>query len=629
MLRKIIVVLLITTMILGTTAAVSAGESSDVPEPIWLFKFDEAGESGYSLEYGAVLEDGALKLPGGTYREAGYATLQRGAIMDIADQMTISTWAYLSSGVNYNQYIFSFTNTDDWPGMWCCVTPEGHIVYNFDYRGELVTNSSMFPFNSWVYFTFTVSQYSIHIYLNGKLVAYSDNANNDFYKCSWVKINGAVENTTHFQELDKLSFPFGLIGTSARTAYWDLGGDAAAMFDNYAIYDKKLTANEIKNIYASETVPKATYPIGSPADESQTPAVLKQPLLDLSFDIMEKGCTLVNGAQIEDGVLKLPGGKYRNAGHFVLPRNTLLECLNEVTISSWVYVSSGPGVTQTLFYFSANEGWPGFFSQVDQNGVVEINVDFRGRLLSGTPLPFDKWVHLTITCSKKAVCIYMNGQLVTYYSNSPVITEGGTWEQLNVKNDSTHYPDFVKSAIPLGTLGTASLAYGSEENKVDAAAMYDSLKVYSSALTPGEVTALFNMETAPKAAFPIGAAPLAEAIIAEISGIKVTDAIIDAIVIPEPVVEIEEPSESTETSKETEATKATEPSATTAATTTAKETTTAASTTNKSTDKTTANSESADSGLPAIAIVIGIIVLAAIVIAIAIALSKKNKKSTM
>lgn len=469
-------------------------------EPIVHLSFD-GGEEEYTLVGGAVLEDGAVKLPGGELRTGGYIELPYAALLDTSDQVTISMWMYIPADTTVNSYMISFANGNDWPAFYGCVLPSGQVAINFDNRGDMVTEPC-FPMDSWTYLTVTISKTQMKVFLNGQRVSMYDGEASVFENCFWNRINGADTGTTHYHELDKINLPSGMLGTPPYPAYFDLRGDMKGMFGDYRIYDVALSEEEVAALYAAQTVPFATYPIGSAPDPDQTVAKIEVApppedglRVSYTFDGTDEGYTLFNGAKVEDGVLTLPGGAFREAGHLELPENSIVNCGKAMTISTWINLADGAGVgDQFIFAISAGEGWPALYLYVQQDGTIHYNVDYRSVLNLDATMIFGRWAYLTAVLSETEVTVYLDGELAGGYDKTTLKTTNGNWEMLNVQNDSTHFCDIDRTANYTMRLGSAFMDIGYD--RVDADAQYDNFRIYSRALSAEEAAQLYAEQCA-------------------------------------------------------------------------------------------------------------------------------------
>ncbi len=483
---------------LGVALAAATAETADTAEPVLHLTFDDTDED-YSLEGSAVLEDGVVKLPGGDMR-TGYVSLPYMSLLDTEDEVTISMWSYIPSDTQVNSYLVSFSNANDWPAFFGCVLPGGQISIDFDIRGIMDTEP-VYPFDAWTYFTLSISKTKMSVYLNGELAASYDGDTETCVNCGWRTINGLDAGTTHYHELDKLYLVSGFVGTPPYTINTALQNDMAGMIDEYAIYAQAMDDEQAKALYDAQTVPTAAWPIGAKAVEGQSAAEITLPEADASglrhlytFDEGETGYQLMGGATIDDGVLNLPGGAFREGGYIQLDDNALINCVNELTINSWVNMADGntAGGDQFLFSFDAGDTWPALYCCVVKNGTMYLNIDYRGQLIVGRRMDFDQWVYLSYVISTDEVSVYFNGELATQYDKDSLAVTGGRWEKLNVQNDSTHYADVDHTYLLTGRVGSGFNDLGYD--KVDMKAQLDDFSIYSVAMNADEVAALYAQE---------------------------------------------------------------------------------------------------------------------------------------
>ena len=488
--RKILILVLALALCLISAVAFAA-------EPVLSLAFD--GNDNITLMGGAVVEDGALKLPGGAFHEGGYAVLPERLIQSFGDSFTFSSWVYIPEEANYNTYLFSFASGDAWPGMFACVTPDGNVAMNIDYRGNFCTEA-LVPTNAWTYVTLTISTAEIKLYVGGEAVASYNAAKDEGVNCYWSITNGGTSDTTFYGNLNKVDAYEGLIGTVTAINTYDQRGDAKAMYADYAIWDACLTDDEVAALYAEKTVPTAAWPIGAAAAEGQEAAAAKTVnvpenglRLKLTFDD-ETNVTLIGKAKVEDGTLKLSGGEWRMGGHAVLPQDAIIMCGNEMTLSMFVRLDKDPAGRSFLFAFSNGDSWPGIYSFVDTDGLVHFNVDYRGEMIPSTGIDFDNWVHLTFVASTTEISVYANGELLgAYYC--PYDTKNAEWEFLNAWQDWTYFAYLEKTGLYTGRLGSGYTSLG-DQSGVDMAGEMDNVCLFSKAMNAEEVAALFAAENA-------------------------------------------------------------------------------------------------------------------------------------
>lgn len=464
-------------------------------EPVMKLTFDGTDE--LTLFGGAVVEDGALKLPGGVSHEGGYVKLPDGSIQDVINDFTWSSWVYIPEDAAYNTYLFSFASGNNWPGIFACVTPEGNLAMNIDYRGNICTEAVV-PTGVWTYLTLTVNTTDIVLYVAGEKAASYNAATNEEFNCYWCITNGGNADTTFFGNLSKVDAFEGLIGTCTWVNGYDQRGDAAAMFDNWSIYTVTLTAEEVADLYANEKAPNAAWPIGAAPVENPVAGKAKEVNVPenglrtkLTFD-SEEGIQLMGNAALEDGKLKLAGGAWREGGHVKLADDAILMCGNEMTLSMFVNIAEIPAANTFLFAFSNDDAWPGIYAFVSPDGLVHFNVDYRGEMIPATPVRFGEWMHLTFVASTSEVSAYLNGELLgAYYC--PYDVNNAEWEFLNGWEDWTYFSYAEKTGLYTGRLGSGYLSLG-DQSGVDMTGEMDNVAIYSKAMNAEEVASLFAEE---------------------------------------------------------------------------------------------------------------------------------------
>lgn len=466
-------------------------------EPLLSLGFD--GEEEIVLMGGAVVEDGVLKLPGGASHEGGYVVLPNRAIQEVTDAFTWSGWVYIPADATYNTFLYSFANGNTWPGMFACVTPDGNMAMNIDYRGNWCTEAVV-PTGAWTYLTLTLNTTDIVLYVGGEAAASYNTVTKEAINSYWCITNGGAADTTFFGNLNKVDSFEGLIGTCTWVNGYDQRGDATAMYDDWTIYAAALTADEAVALYAAETVPTAAWPIGAAPVENPVDAKAKEVnvpenglRMKLTFDSAED-TTLVGNAAVADGKLQLPGGAWREGGHVVLPTDAILMCGNEMTLSMFVNIAENPAGRSFLYAFSNGDSWPGIYAFVDVDGLVHFNVDYRGEMVPATPVKFGEWMHLTFVVSTSEVSVYVNGELLgAYYC--PYDVNNAEWMFLNAWEEWTYFAYVEKTGLHTGRLGSGYLSLG-DQSGVDMVGEMDNVAIYSKAMNAEAVAALFAAENA-------------------------------------------------------------------------------------------------------------------------------------
>lgn len=457
------------------------------------------GTEEIELKGGAVLEDGVLKLPGGVSHEGGYVVLPAHLIKDVTDAFSFSGWVYIPEDVSYNTYLFSFANGNSWPGVFACVTPDGNFAMNIDYRGNLCTEG-IIPTGSWTYITVSAGNTEIVLYVAGEKAASYNAVTGEAENCYWSITNGGTANTTYVADLNKVDSSEGLIGTCTWTNGYDQRGDATAMYDDWSIFAKALTADEAAALYTAETVPTAAWPIGAPVVENPVDAKAKEIVipedglrLKMTFESAED-VQVVGNAVVADGILNLPGGAWREGGHALLPENSILMCGNEMTLGMFVKIDENPAGRNFLFAFSSGDNWPGIYAFVDVDGRVHFNVDYRGEMVTASPVAFGDWMYLTFVASTSEVSVYVNGQLLGAY-HSPFEETNSEWLFLNAWEDWTYYAYVEKTGWYTGRLGSGYLSLG-DQSGIDMVGAMDNVSLYSKAMSAEQVADLFAAENA-------------------------------------------------------------------------------------------------------------------------------------
>lgn len=466
-------------------------------EPLLALSFD--GNDAITLQGGAVIEDGVLKLPGGPSHEGGYAVLPERILQAVTNEFTFSGWVYIPEEASYNTYLFSFANGNSWPGMFACVTPDGNVAMNIDYRGNLCTEA-LVPSGAWTYLTLSVGNDAITLYIAGECAASYNAVSKEAVNCYWCVTNGGAADTTFLTNMNKVDAFEGLIGAVTWVNGYDQRGDAKAMMDDWTIYAAALTAQDAAALYAGAQVPSAAWPIGAPALDAPQDAKAKAVnvpedglRLALTFDDANE-VALEGNAVIQDGRLCLPGGEWRQGGHAVLPPDSLLMCGNEMTLSLFVKLAENPAGRDFLFAFSNGDSWPGIYSFVDTEGLVHFNVDYRGEMIPSAPIAFGDWVHLTFVASTAEVSVYANGELLgAYYC--PYDTNNAEWLFLNSWEDWTYFAYVEKTGLHTGRLGSGYLSLG-DQSGIDMVGEMDQVCLYSKAMTADQVAALFSAQNA-------------------------------------------------------------------------------------------------------------------------------------
>jgi len=229
------------------------------------------------------------------------------------------------------------------------------------------------------------------------------------------------------------------------------------------------------------------------------------PVLHLTFNDSDEDCTLNGTAILEDGVVKLPGGEMRT-GYVSLPYMSLLDTDDEVTISMWCYIPSGTEANNYIIGFSNANDWPAFFGCVLPTGQISINFDIRGVMDTEAIYPFDAWTFFTLSISKTQMNVYLNGELAASYDGKTDTCLNCGWRTINgVDAGTTHYHELDKINLVSGYLGSPPYTINTNLQS-DMTGMIDEYSIYATALDAEQARELYEAQTVPVAAWPIGAA---------------------------------------------------------------------------------------------------------------------------
>lgn len=227
----------------------------DLPEPVEKIDFMNQTSNGIQLQGTAKLvydqdRGPALNLTGGAFR-SGYAKLPDNLITKSKDDLTITMWLKVNALAEYNQYIYSFDNADNYSVLYAFVGKDGTLTVNNNMLGELITQTPL-SIGKWIHLTISYTNNKMSIYVNGTSFASFDGSSGKATGCTWKNLNGKENETTYFSSIDKSTIKQGYLGTSSKAINWDNVGDANMTFADFTVYTDEISADDVKNLYKNE-----------------------------------------------------------------------------------------------------------------------------------------------------------------------------------------------------------------------------------------------------------------------------------------------------------------------------------------------------------------------------------------
>ena len=365
---------------------------------------------------------------------------------------TISFWMKPQK-LSTSQSIISLKGADTFP-YFAMTGGNKLLAYGggekYRYGSKTFTSSDL---NQWFFVTFTVTDSASlsnwKVYLNGKDDTGSPGANTNTY-------------------YDPSSS--GSIGKNGSGEYFQ------GYLDEIKIYPYARTADQIKKDYNSRGSSKGTSAnLGSAASDSN----LSDGLVGYwKMDENTGTSTADSSGNSNTGTLTNVGwtnGKYgigtsyngTNNVILVPDTNNSLDMPNDFTISFWVNPDSGG--TKELVAKSSGENYEIWQSStnlsVRVNGVSPV-------VSAGSIFTYGQWTHITVKYERSTglVTIYQNGNYFTNGANTNAASINNSSLQIGAYSDGTSYPFSGK---------------------------IDELRIYNRALSPSEITQLYNYAPGP------------------------------------------------------------------------------------------------------------------------------------
>ena len=232
-----------------------------------------------------------------------------------------------------------------------------------------------------------------------------------------------------------------------------------------------LYAVTVTNAYGSVTSSNATLTVYTPpcVTITNSPVSWWRAEGDATDAVGSNGGTLVGGATFAPGKVG-QAFKFNGTSQYVnVPTSPALNFSTNMTAEAWVYPTSVAGVTGPIIK-KAGEGSgqsDGYTIEVAPSGVVYFAVCLAnaGWVSVGANLPFNQWDHVAGVFNGTTLIIYVNGVASNPISAQGTILPSGNDLQLG------HDPS------------NASRFFGG---------LVDEAAVYSTALSPAQVSAIYN-----------------------------------------------------------------------------------------------------------------------------------------
>lgn len=330
-----------------------------------------------------------------------------------------------------------------------------------------------------------VQQYSLVIGTDGSVWFMWTNTNSEYYQTAastiilnkWYHICGVrISDSSvkiYINGIEAAVTPNGDVGvpTSQSTGIivgTPSDGSQAAVFDDARIYNRVLTADEIKRLYKMG----GTFKINDSRKDTLTSGLVGHWTFDAA-DIAAGTAYDRSGNENNGG---LAGGQKVGLGRIgqglnfngtsdsvVVANSSSLQLASSFTLSAWVKPTSFPGTQRII----AKGTTVNYYLGYDSSGTVNCRAaDFGSEVTSTIQIKLNTWSH--VMCVYDAVAqtqtIYIGG--IARGSNSQTTT-------MTTDTDQLHIGDFYGANYVTGTL--------------------DDVRIYNRVLSQSEITRLYNM----------------------------------------------------------------------------------------------------------------------------------------
>lgn len=382
--------------------------------------------------------------------------------------LSVSVWVKPSSTAG-NQWYLGYTNncTNTTPGQWQYIMQiSGSNRFSFDVgdgnvgRDSASSTSAIIP-NQWYLLTGVVSANTVYLYVNGVLVSQTGR----------LITPETVSGGNSFA-----GFTFN--GTCATT-----GRNSFGTLDDARVYNRALSATEVKNLYG-----QGTNKVNSGSQSSVNGSTLNQGLISYWS---------LNGADVTDKVYDRSGAG--NNGYFYngatstakvqgklgqgisldgvddYVRSSTLVNTAVVTVSAWVKISSRPSPSDGFIAGFVNGIGNGNHDKnllIKTDGKLYFYVYDGAQKTTSAPasaIPLNTWVHVVGTADGTTARTYLNGVEVGS------VAAGNTFTSYTVPNI------FIGGATGNAFVGGTYMAQS-----------IDDVRVYNRALSAAEIKQLYQ-----------------------------------------------------------------------------------------------------------------------------------------
>lgn len=361
------------------------------------------------------------------------------------------------------------------------VGTNGILVNELDAGHPWAIEVYKFPLNEWTHVAVVVNEIDVLLYVNGELVTISNN---------W---------TGRIRILSTNAIGFGACGADHFKGY----------LDEYTVFNKILSADQVAAIYNNSRPSVGTEP------SVPTLPFTADLLVNISYDDPTGWLGSGNGGPVDnsgngnDAVtsgrydLQMPGKwgagaavDMENGGGYEVSNEPAFDfTINDsFTIMTWLKTSiSGAGNDSGIFGKLINCHTPGYIAQISTDHALSGSAIFHihdgiangTQVYTGVALNDGQWHHLVATydgsLTQAGMKVYVDGvDVTTVIDGTPTIAPG-----TNILNDQP---------LVFGAAG--------DNNCNPAKGLIDESAVYTRALTPAEISAIYTVQAAKTTLYP-------------------------------------------------------------------------------------------------------------------------------
>ncbi|POP34995.1 hypothetical protein C3B58_00365, partial [Lactonifactor longoviformis] len=437
------VILAVGALPYANVSEVHAEEQAQLPEAVYFWDFEDAGETEEALQGTARISEDSEKNSNvldlaGTGAGTSYMTLPEDVFSDVTEGLTISMWVRPDASSGAYTKLFDASNSplgetenggNNWSSPDFALAAGGNVYDVTLYVGEAgqaTKSKSKLKYkqsltrNKWQYYTVSLSKDSFSVYVDGQKAEYQD------------AVDGTKAISEVLPEFFAEGYPQSLKYAALGRSFYTSDKDFIGKMDDVAIYNSALSDEQAAALYENM---KFEY------QEKEAAEIYKWDFENVDGKDAGNGAMLEGTAEItEDSaklngskVLSLKGGK-NGSSYMSLPEDILSKTGDKgFTLSMWVKASYDTGSYTRLFTASNSElgatqdggnGWTSpDFALVTGGNVYDttIYVGEAGKSTANatkikynTHLAKSAWQQLTVSVSPESYRVYINGAEVAY-----------------------------------------------------------------------------------------------------------------------------------------------------------------------------------------------------------------------